>query len=1156
MRLTFTILWLSLLIFSCQTKPAFPSPPHSPRTKSIAEKDAANKNYLPPEVKFITADNTPQKLKAGKPIIRIDSSKGGIPFFTRYAAEQGLVSGVVTTSHADEVGNIWFTTTGGGVYRYDGKDFINFTKTLGLGSNVVFTMAEDKGGNFWFGTTSGLTKYDGRHMTNLSLADGLPSTYIDWVLPDSGRTLWVATHEPGVYKYDGKVFTKFAGDQALASSHVLCILKDRQGNLWFGTKENGVIQFDGTHFNRYTSAQGLAANTVQCIIQDKRGNFWFGTNAGLSKFDQHKFSNFTTTQGLTENNVTCLLEDEHGEFWIGTQSGGINRFDGTGFKHYTRTQGLADNNVSGIMEDKKGNIWITSLGGGVSRYLGDCLSSYTTSQGPSGAIVFYITQDKTKNLWLASRETGLIRFDGSAFTQFTHEQGLPGSSLWSVVQDKMGNIWVATNAEGISKFDGVYFTNYTTDQGLVSNRTGCLCVDREGNIWIGTISGVSKFDGNSFTNYTRGSGLPGNNVQAITQDKAGNIWFATHDDGVCSYDGKHFAHYSTLDGLGSNTIYSAITDEAGGVWFATNNGASRFDGRHFTNYTKTEGLADNNVWALRDDTVRQMIWFTNNLGISGLKYHLDQQGNFIAERFENFGTKTGYPIFNLTRSLCLDDRGLLWAGSGDDRVIRFDYSKVNRDREPLSLRIQGVKINNGTICWNSLLSNHSRANRLEDSLNQVEEMVLSFGSILSPNTLDSLRRTHRGIQLDSVGRDYPVPFNLVLPYNDNSISIDYVAIDPGKPNQVKYQYKLDGYDNDWSPLSNVSRAIYGNLPEGDYTLQVKALSAEAAWSQTAYSFRVLPPWQRTWWAYAAYLILLAILVWMIVALRSNVLTRENKMLERKVAERTTALNRSLADLKSTQAQLIQSEKMASLGELTAGIAHEIQNPLNFMNNFSEVNKELLQEMKHEMVAGNYTDAGNIADDVIANEEKVNLHGKRADAIIKGMLEHSRTNKGTREPTNMNALVDEYLQLAFHGFRARDREFNARLEKTFDPGMGEINIIRQDVGRVLLNLFNNAFYAVLEKQRDLKEGYDPLIAVSTAKGRDGISITVRDNGIGIPQKIIDKIFQPFFTTKPTGQGTGLGLSLTYDIMKSHGGEIKVKSVEGEGSEFIVRWPIEV
>src|SRR5579862_1197800 len=281
----------------------------------------------------------------------------------------------------------------------------------------------------------------------------------------------------------------------------------------------------------------------------------------------------------------------------------------------------------------------------------------------------------------------------------------------------------------------------------------------------------------------------------------------------------------------------------------------------------------------------------------------------------------------------------------------------------------------------------------------------------------------------------------------------------------------------------------------------------------------------------------------------------NEQQEETVRQKAKAES-ALGDLKSAQAQLIQSEKMASLGELTAGIAHEIQNPLNFMNNFSEVNKELLQEMKHEMVAGNYTDAGNIADDVIANEEKVNLHGKRADAIIKGMLEHSRTNKGTREPTNMNALVDEYLQLAFHGFRARDREFNARLEKTFDPGMGEINIIRQDVGRVLLNLFNNAFYAVLEKQRDLKEGYDPLIAVSTAKGRDGISITVRDNGIGIPQKIIDKIFQPFFTTKPTGQGTGLGLSLTYDIMKSHGGEIKVKSVEGEGSEFIVRWPIEV
>ena len=275
------------------------------------------------------------------------------------------------------------------------------------------------------------------------------------------------------------------------------------------------------------------------------------------------------------------------------------------------------------------------------------------------------------------------------------------------------------------------------------------------------------------------------------------------------------------------------------------------------------------------------------------------------------------------------------------------------------------------------------------------------------------------------------------------------------------------------------------------------------------------------------------------------------------------------ELKSTQSQLIQSEKMASLGELTAGIAHEIQNPLNFVNNFSEVNKELLAEMKDEMNKGNLDDATSIANDVIANEEKINHHGKRADAIVKGMLQHSRSSSGVKEPTNINALADEYLRLAYHGLKAKDKSFIATMKTDFDESIGKINIIPQDIGRVLLNLYNNAFYASSAKAlatedaaslpskggfSDPDKHHDPAIWLSTKKMDDKVFISVKDNGPGIPQKILDKIFQPFFTTKPTGQGTGLGLSLSYDIVKAHGGELKVESKEGEGAEFVILLPV--
>ena len=268
----------------------------------------------------------------------------------------------------------------------------------------------------------------------------------------------------------------------------------------------------------------------------------------------------------------------------------------------------------------------------------------------------------------------------------------------------------------------------------------------------------------------------------------------------------------------------------------------------------------------------------------------------------------------------------------------------------------------------------------------------------------------------------------------------------------------------------------------------------------------------------------------------------------------TKAESALEKLRSAQSQLIQSEKMASLGELTAGIAHEIQNPLNFVNNFSEVNTELISEIKKEINAGNYPEVEHLANDLEANMEKITQHGKRADAIVKSMLQHSRPSSGQKEPTDINALADEYLRLSYHGIRARDKSFNATLHTDFDESIGNINIISQDIGRVLLNIYNNAFQAVAERKREQPVGFDPKVTVSTQKISDRVEIRITDNGNGITEKVVTKIFQPFFTTKPTGEGTGLGLSLSYDIIKAHGGELEVNTSEGEFAEFIVKLPL--
>jgi len=288
--------------------------------------------------------------------------------------------------------------------------------------------------------------------------------------------------------------------------------------------------------------------------------------------------------------------------------------------------------------------------------------------------------------------------------------------------------------------------------------------------------------------------------------------------------------------------------------------------------------------------------------------------------------------------------------------------------------------------------------------------------------------------------------------------------------------------------------------------------------------------------------------------KESILSEQKDTLEQLVKERTSELNQSLDELKATQSQLIQSEKMASLGELTAGIAHEIQNPLNFVNNFSEVNKELLEELEEEIVNGNYDEVKALAKDVSANEDKIIFHGKRADGIVKGMLQHSRSSTGQKEMTDINSLSDEYLRLAYHGLRAKDKTFNATLNTDFDDSIGKLNIVSQDMGRVILNLITNAFYVVKKKKEETLKGYNPTVSVSTEKQDNMVLIKVSDNGNGIPKEVLGKIFQPFFTTKPSGEGTGLGLSLSYDIVKVHGGELTVDTKQGEGTTFTIALPM--
>ncbi|WP_232826689.1 two-component regulator propeller domain-containing protein [Cognataquiflexum aquatile] len=1140
----------------------------------------------------------------GKTILMGD---GGISDFTNFTTEDGLALDGVRCSMMDKFGNLWFGTERG-VSRFDGKSFTNYTTAHGLTNSTILTIFQDKFGNLWFGTQQGVSRYDGKSFTNFATADSLNLDFVVTIIEDKAGNIWFGTIGNGAMKFDGQNFTSFTTKEGLASNNTNCILVDKAGNVWFGG--GGLSRYNGESFATYTATDGFPRNYIFSMHEDKKGNIWFGTNAGIICQSNSKFSK--PFKGENMQSINKILEDNQGNLWFTSFSEGVKSYDGKSLKHFTTTQGLTNPSVLSITEDKVGSIWFGTFGGGVSRYNGKAFTFFSKIYGLPGSLVYSLTEDKTGNLWLGTFGGGVSRFDGKSFTTFLRAQGLSDALVTSTIEDKFGNFWFGTSGNGVYRFDGKLFTNFSTVQGLTSNNVSSMLLDKIGNLWIGTFdAGVSRYDGESFTNYTTAQGLAQIEINTIFQDNFGKIWLGTNGGGVSLYDGKSLTNFTTDHGLANNMVISIFEDLSGNLWFGTEEGLSFLDSETYKELfqVQTSNEISDSIqvpsWdrinstvfrsfriadGLSDDIVIQILQMPNGkmaigtyLGIN--IFNISEDGTLLTD-FEKFESSTGYPVKDVNfgkNALLLDSKGIIWAGTGSEKtgLVRFDYEALNKNVEAPVLVIQSIKVKDEKVSWHTLKDTfdnvENEKSNLEDDTPTVKGIIIPpnvteevslFGRELRLAERDSMRQRFGKIEFDSITPFYPLPQNLLLPYNLNQVSFEFVAIETSRPQMVKYQYQLEGYDEDWSPLTNRSNASFGNIQEGSYTFKVKAQGANGMWTApVSYSFTVLPPWYRSWWAYGIYALFLVGLVWRIHLIQKartlrieREKTKDKELAQAKEIEKAYGeLGKAHQTLKSTQAQLIQSEKMASLGELTAGIAHEIQNPLNFVNNFSEVSSELLDEMNEELEKGDIDEAKFIANDIKQNLDKINHHGKRADAIVKGMLEHSRISSGEKVSTDINALADEYLRLSYHGMRAKDKSFNADFVTDFDPTLPKINLVPQEIGRVLLNIINNAFQAFTNSEfsqdsyRDHNSELKPLVTVSTMKNGDNLEIRVSDNGPGIPDSIKTKIFQPFFTTKPTGLGTGLGLSLSYDIVKAHGGEIKVDSQPGLGTTFIILLP---
>ncbi|MBN1340527.1 MAG: hypothetical protein JXA03_14455 [Bacteroidales bacterium] len=1123
-----------------------------------------------------------------------------------FNTEDGLAMSSILCGFRDQNGLFWFGTSGNGVSRYDGKNFTHFNSSNGLIHNLVNCITEDSRGNIWFGALGGISVYDGRSFTNYTTEQGLPDNDINHIMEDLDGNIWIGTQNglsllPVSENDEGPgTFINFNQEDGLEGNAVYDILQDKTGGLWFAGKK-GVYHYNPGNTKAFLNVfimAGLKDLTVKTLVEDQDGILWFGTEEGIIRFDPSGKSEpvtFSAEDGLVNNNIRSSLVDMFGNIWFGTYGGAsvYSKTDGS-FTNLTTEQGLSNNIVCSITEDEAGSLWFGTLGGGLCRYDGQSVMGFTAKQGLPGTVIYAVTEDRTGNLWFGSNDAGITKYTPadkitkrSFFTNYSSSQGLPGNYILAMMAGRNGNLWLGSPT-GMHTFDGQTFCTYTTGQGMNSDYTVCFEEDRHGRLWIGTYQGgASRFDGKSFTNYTTDQGLIHNTVWAIMEDRNRNIWFATRG-GLSIFNGESFINFTTGQGLPDDKLSSVLEDRHGNILTGTWGGGIAIIRKEiaetlinqkslkpgeaiFENYSTNNGLSNNVVYNILEDSAGN-IFIGSNEGITVLKGGLDPSGKTLAKNGrENYNQKTGFPIRDISNnnSMLIDSRGVLWGGTGD-KLVRFDYGRMHKSPAAPRIFIRSVKVNNEYISWHTLQKNRKKPDQTATFSNFVppeqNDELLVFGKILSKSERDTLTGQFRSIRFDSISSFYAVPLNLTLPYSFNHIGFDFAGVETRRPFLVRYQYKLEGYDQDWSTPDTKSTAEYGNLPAGEYTFLVKVQSPDGFWSEPAtYRFNVLPPWYLSWPAYIFYGLLLILIIYLAdrIQRRRLIAKERHRAMQRELAQ-AKEIEKSYHELKTAQSLLIQSERMASLGELAAGIAHEIQNPLNFVNNFSEVSADLVREMNEEMDKGNTNEVKEITAGLIQNLEIILQHGKRASSIVRGMLEHSRTGKGEKRPVDINALADEFLRLSYHGLRVKDKSFNADFRLEADQNLPRVNVVPQDMGRVLLNLINNAFYACSERSRSAvsakisameDSGYKPEVTVSTKSLGDKIEIRVKDNGHGIPDEIKDKIFQPFFTTKPTGQGTGLGLSLSFDIIKAHGGELKMETQPDVGTEFIIQLPLD-
>lgn len=1127
-------------------------------------------------------------------IVLIPSVSGGqvLPY-THYTPENEvnpLPSAEVLQVYQDSQGYMWFAIYTSGLVRYDGVNMQIYGLEHGLTDLTVWDMMEDSDGRLWVGSNAGVV------VSEKPLGDYNVGEDIEFTQEVQGKQL---------------VNVAVNHNRMAAGKDDVWIGTEGLGLVRYSFTDDGAFQADTLS----TSAEGAGGEQlIRSLVVRSDESVWVSLGGGeILKFVDNKISE--TLRTGTQRSISTLYESPDGTLWGGESDGSVWRLNETGNNtEFIYINTTSNSTIPDIRSNSDGTLWVSTEGSGILKIdpvKSEEIDAYTRSNGLLGDIVFNVFEDRESNIWIAqSGGVSKLRYNYKAFLNLTassiegEKPVLPSPSVNSVLPSSSQNspcsIWAGTSEGGVACINNEFNSEYIQQEdGLTGNWVNGLINDQSGRIWIGSSRGlnsisfedsppledasdsreISVFGSRALlSTYPSESILAAKKLmireQSQTDTEIESIWFPAYQSVYAVVNDRLFKLDSTT-GLPTAIFHAVAFDGEGYLWVGSRDSGIYRSTEPFTLETliRNENEERPNIlferwWSTENgapsNQIENMIWHSGSMWV-GM-----QSGLAVLEG----GTRD-------IKHLITTRDGLL-----ANNAISFDLSPATGNL--------WVGTNQGLAEINpetgSVLKTVTRLDGL------VDNEVWFYGSVkFSPDGILYFG-TAKGISLynSEANKINTVPPKLTLTdFRANEIQgehnefiFEYAALSFGNEREVRYQTRLLGFNEEWSDKKSDTRVNYTNLSAlflpKEYQFEVRAVNESGVESAEILSekFKVSPPFYLNWWAFLIYFIFISATIFVVDRIqRAKLIKKEREAahlreteLKAKKAEaeaktlqaendlkaaeleKARELEKAYHELKSTQKRLIQAEKMASLGRLSTGIAHEIKNPLNFINNFSEVSRELVDELKLAIQNNDEDEIEYILENLSFNTQKIDEHGKRADSIVRSMMQHSRGGQGDFEEVDLNKLIKEYTDLAYHGKKSQINNLDVLVHTQLDSAVNNVSVIPQKIGQVLQNIVENAIDSVWEHSKDKNGTYKPEIVVRSQRSNGHVEVKVSDNGPGIPEHIKEKIFEPFFTTKPTGEGTGLGLSLSYDfITQIHNGKLEVGDSEMGGASFTITLP---